>query len=66
MAREKVARPTPRAASEGCVLLAAPAGVDACSVDGTAYRVADGVVEVPEQAAPFLEPHGFTRLEREA
>lgn len=68
MAAQKKAereRPAPRTASEGCVLLAAPADAVACSVGGTEYRVEEGVVEVPVAAAASLEPHGFTPLERE-
>lgn len=63
--REMVPRLSPRAASEGCVLLAAPAGGVACTVDGTEYAVRAGVVEVPVRVAGTLAAHGYTPLASE-
>ena len=43
--------------------LKAPEGCGGVSFDGQEYRVKDGIVEVPDQAAVFLEPgYGFEQI----
>lgn len=41
------------------VKLIVPAGVDTVAFGGTVYRVADGMAEVPEEAAVHLYQYGF-------
>lgn len=63
MPKEKKDARTPR---PGHVLLKAPASASSLSVGGETYEVVNGVVEVPEQEAHHLEPHGFARADLDA
>jgi len=63
MPKEKKDARTPR---PGHVVLRAPAFASSVSVEGQPYEVIDGTVEVPEESAHHLEPHGFTRAAADA
>lgn len=42
------------------VTLHAPGSLSSCSFDGVEYKIADGLVNVPEAAVASLLAHGFT------
>lgn len=63
MPKERKDARTPRL---GHVLLKAPASASSLSVGGETFEVVNGIVEVPEEHAHHLEPHGFTRADSDA
>lgn len=59
----KIKSESPKAA-EGNVILLAPDGATACSVDGVEYVVTDGFCEVDQaHAGVLIESHGYVAAE---